>query len=105
MPCRGEYCCAVNGMRKGALGSEREAKSYGPRHGGFGETDRGEKAAQAAERSAEALYSSTNAAIKNVLEEENLRVKEQEILRNMELQNVGYPARQKSTLNSSSERS
>eukprot|EP00944_MAST-04C_sp_MAST-4C-sp1_P014065 g14065.t1 len=46
------------------------------------------KAARAAEKSAEALYNSTNAAIRNVLEEENLRVKEEEVLRSMELQNA-----------------
>lgn len=45
-------------------------------------------AAKAAENAANALYASTNVAIKNVLEEENLRVQEEQILRKMELQSA-----------------
>ena len=46
------------------------------------------KAAKAAEKAADALYASTNVAIKNVLEEENLRVQEEQFLRKMELQSA-----------------
>ena len=38
------------------------------------------KAVKAAEKAADALYASTNVAIKNVLEEEHLRLQEEQIL-------------------------
>ena len=57
-------------------------------HNGLQQQIEERKAAKAAEEAADALYASTNVAIKNVLEEEHLRLQEEQFLRKMELQNA-----------------